>query len=127
MSTGTRPSDGLGEVRAAFHSDDPTLSPSERETTFRFARSEDRVNFYTEEAGVGRRLVSHPASEVEAVTIREGDARPSRPPEEVDEDDHVVAVRGTLPIGALLVRTHPRQADGHAEIVSDRVFEEGEQ
>ena len=63
MSTDTAPREDLGTVRDAFYSPDPDLSPSERETVFRFSREEDRVSFYTEEAGVGRRLAAHPASD----------------------------------------------------------------
>ena len=127
MSTDTAPREDLGTVRDAFYSPDPDLSPSERETVFRFSREEDRVSFYTEEAGVGRRLAAHPASDVEAVTVREGDDRPSRRPEAIDEDDHVVGLRGTLPIGALLIQTYARDTSAHAEIVPDTVYYGGEQ
>jgi hypothetical protein len=109
----------------AFARGDPKLAPEEKETTFGFARDEDRVRFFTAEAGVGRRLLSHPATVLDEVVV-EGDAfkRPARDPAEVSADDHVVGVRGTLPVGALQVKSRPRQSDQHSAIVSDRVLDE---
>jgi len=108
----------------AFDADDPRLSPEEKETTLRFARDEDVAHFYTAEAGVGRRLIAHPEAVLDGVVVADGDARPTKPPAEVRPTEHVVGVRGTLPVGALLVKSRLRQTDRHAEIISDRVLEE---
>jgi hypothetical protein len=111
-------------LRSAFDRDDPTLSPAEKETTFRFARDEDRVTFYTTEAGVGRRLIAHPEAVLDGVVVRDGDARPTLPPEEVTAGEHVVGVGGTLPIGAFSIKSEPRKSDRHAPIVSERVLDD---
>jgi hypothetical protein len=113
-------------LRSAFDRDDPALSPAEKETTFRFARDEDRVAFYTTEAGLGRRLIAHPESVLDGVVVRDGDARPTLPPEEVGEGEHVVGVVGTLPVGAFSIKSGSRKSDEHATIVSGRVLDEDE-
>lgn len=114
-------------LRGAFDAGDPELRPEERETVIRFARDQHRLRFFTAERGIGRRLIAHGHATVEEVVVREGAARPARPPEAVDEDDHVVGVRGTLPIGVLSIRGEPRSDPGHAEVVTDRVLEEVDQ
>ena len=109
----------------AFDRDDPKLTPTEKETTFRFARDQKRVRFFTAEAGVGRRLLSHPATVLDEVVVK-GDERSRHPrdPADVTDGEEVVAVRGTLPVGAFQVKSRPRQSDQHAAIVSDRVLNE---
>jgi hypothetical protein len=113
-------------LRAAFDASDPDLLPQERETLFRFARDQDRLRFFTSEPGIGRRLIAHGHASVEEVVVREGGARPARPTEAVDKADHVVGVRGTLPIGALSISGDPRRSDQHAAVVSDAVLREGD-
>jgi len=117
-------SDDRRRAVAAFEHEDPELTPAERETLFRFSRADDRVEFYTAERGVGRRLLAHPAASIGEVTLRRGDRRrPAVPLEEVEEGDEVVAVRGALPIEALKVHHKTRTDGGHAAIVSDRVLQ----
>ncbi|WP_206662518.1 hypothetical protein [Halorubrum sp. BOL3-1] len=109
----------------AFDADDPKLAPEEKETTFGVARDEDRVRFFTAEAGVGRRLLAHPAAVLDEVVVEgDGRGRPARDPAEVSEGEHVVGVRGTLPVGALQIKSRPRKSDQHAAIVSERVLDE---
>jgi len=108
----------------AFDRDDPELRPEEKETTLRFARDEDVAAFYTAEAGVGRRLIAHPETVLDGVVIKDGRARPTKAPEEVERGEDVVGVRGTIPVGALSVKSTSRKSDSHASIVSDRVLEE---
>lgn len=112
------------EVVEAFHADDPDLASAEKETVFRFARDQDTISFYTAEAAIGRRLLAHPESEIDGVTIVDGDARPEVDLEDVEEDDHVVGVRGQLPIGALIIKSDSRKSDSHAAVVSERTLDE---
>ena len=112
------------DVIDAFQYDDPELTPAEKETHFRFARDEDVIHFFAAEAGIGRRLVAHPESVVEEVVVEDGGARPAYDPEVLNGDEAVVAVRGVLPVGALSVKSSSRVSDTHADIVSDRVFQE---
>jgi len=114
-------------VREAAGRDDPDLHPFEKETTFRFSSPDERVEFYTTEASLIRRLVAHPESEIESVTVREGDLRPTRDLDEVAEDDHVVGLRGSLPIGVLLIKHAPRESAGHANVVTPQVFTEDDE
>lgn len=111
----------------AFRREDPRLTPAEKETTLRFARDQDRVAVYTAERGVGRRLLAHPEASIGAVTVIEGDrAPPAVALDELDTRDPrpAVAVRGTLPIGALTVSRDPREVDNHAEVITRSVLEE---
>ena len=111
-------------VLDAFSHDDPDLAPEEKETTFRFARDEDEITFFTAEAGIGRRLIAHPETVLDEVILQDNQARPSVDPAEVSAEDSIVGVRGRLPIGVLLIRASPRSASHHAAIVTERVFEE---
>lgn len=111
----------------AFGRDDPRLSPAEKETSIRFARDEDRVAIFTAEAGIGRRLLAHPAATIDALIVIDGRrARPAIALDELDTEHPrpVVGVRGELPIGALVIRRDPRKDSSHAEIVTRRVLEE---
>lgn len=129
MTAATTPAadpDVAETVAAAFERDDPELTPAEKETTFRFARDQDRVRFHTDEHGIGRRLAAHPHSRIETAVIRNGPRRVRVGPESVDRDDSVVAVAGTIPVGALVIRGSPRRSTQHAEIVTDRVLGEGQ-
>jgi hypothetical protein len=117
----------LEVLLAAFEREDPALAPVEKETSLRFARDQDRARFFTAEAGVGRRLLAHKHTQVEEVVVREGAARVGDAPDSVDEDDQVVGVRGTLPIGTLSIRRDPRQNDQHAAVVTKRVLREADE
>lgn len=111
---------------AAFDHEDPELTPAERETLFRFSRADGRVEFYTAERGIGRRLLAHPAASIGEVTLHRGDRRrPAVPLEEVEEGDEVVAVRGTLPVAALKIHHKPRTGSSHAEVVTENVLDGG--
>jgi hypothetical protein len=126
MST-TEPTRGSVEaVREAAGRDDPDLNPFEKETVFRFSSPDDRVEFYSAEASLIRRLVAHPESDIESVTVREDDRRLDRDLDEVTTDDHVVGVRGSLPVGVLLIKHAPRESGGHANVVTPQVFAEEE-
>jgi hypothetical protein len=104
--------------------EDPGLTPQEKETTIRFAKDEERATVFTAEAGLTRRLLAHPETDTVGVVVADGDAR-----REVDTDDvrgrSVVACRVRLPVGALTVSLHARDAAGHAEVVTDRALYAG--
>lgn len=114
------------EIVAAWEREDPELSPQEKETTIRFAKDEDRATVFTAEAGLGRRVVAHPESTVEEVTVLADDSIRQRAPEEMVDGDEPVAVRCHLPVGALSVRASSRKNPQHAEVVSGRVLDEVE-
>jgi hypothetical protein len=104
--------------------EDPNLTPAEKETTIRFAKDEERATVYSAEAGLTRRLLAHPETDTVGVVVADGDAR-----REVDTDDvrgrSVVGCRVRLPVGALTVSLHARDASGHAEVVTDRALYAG--
>lgn len=106
-----------------FDSADPDLEPAEKETNFHFCADTDRVRFFTAEPGVGRRLLAHPAAEVDALVLADGNSRPAVTLQTLQEADNVVGVRGWLPISAVGIMAVPRETSQHAEIVSQRVFE----
>lgn len=106
----------------AFDAADPDLTPAEKETVFRFAKPDARVRFFTAERGIGSRLLRHPLAEIGGVTVVDGDGRPEKAPTEVEPTDHVVGVRGSIPVSALAIITSPRKTEQHADIVSERVL-----
>lgn len=106
--------------------EDPALAPAEKETNINFAKDEDTVHVYTEEAGIGRRLLAHPSATVEGVTVLDGGVRPPADIDEVGGRD-IVAVRARVPVGALKIRLNTRESDQHAEVVSERVLYAGEE
>jgi len=109
----------------AFTTEDPRLSPAEKETIFRFSKDRDRFVFDTTEAGLGRRLIAHPAVEIDRVTVRRRDGlRDGVDPRDVTEEDDIVGVRGSLPLGVLRIGSTAREASGHAHVVTHRVLEE---
>ena len=106
--------------------EDPELTPQEKETTLRFTKDEDTVHVYTEEAGIGRRLLAHPSARIEGVTVVDNDVRPTVSVDEVNGRD-IVAVRGSLPVGGLKVRRTSRETDEHAPVVSEHVLSPAEE
>ena len=112
----------------AWNHEDPDLLPCEKETTIRFAKDEDLATIHTDEPGIGRRLIAHPESTISELTVRingEGSRRHVAP-EDVRPDDAVVGLRCKLPVGALSVKHAPRKSNQHANVVSNKVFEEVE-
>jgi hypothetical protein len=106
--------------------EDTDITPEEKETTLRLGKVEDEATIYTAEAGISRRILAHPDIEILGLTVAEGDARREISVDEHDNED-IVGVRGSVPVGALSVRSSPRSSTGHADIVSDRVLGEVEQ
>lgn len=103
--------------------EDSGLTPGEKETSIGFAKPDDRARIFTAEAGLARRLLAHPASRVQTLNVLdEGGDRASTSPEDYD-GQAIVGVTVTLPIGALLVKRHPRSTDQHAAIGSKQVFD----
>ena len=111
----------LGAVR-----EDPRLTPTEKETTLRFAKPDDAVAVFSREAGLTRRLLAHPHVEVEGVTVAgDGPARRGVPPGDYSRGD-IVGVRACVPVSLLKVSKKPRERDQHAQIVSEAVLAEVE-
>lgn len=104
--------------------DDPRLSPEEKETTIRFAKDEDRATVHTDEAGIGRRLLAHPHTEVEEVTVLADDRVRRVTPDEVNDEHAPVGIRVSVPVGALSVRSSPRKSTQHSAVISNRVLNE---
>ena len=107
--------------------EDPRLTAAEKETTIRFARDEDRAKIFTAEAGIGRRLLAHPAASIDAVVVIDGDrARPAVALDELDTENPrpIVSVRGSIPVGTLLVRREKRTTGGHANVITETVLGE---
>ena len=110
----------------AWGHEDPELLPCEKETTIRFAKDEDVATIHTDEAGIGRRLLAHPHSTIEEVTIMADGVRRRVSPEEVPPDPRVVSLRCKLPVGALLIKRDVRSSGKHSKIVTKTVLQEVE-
>lgn len=125
MSSGAEATIDRPQLVEAFTSEDPRLTPAEKETLLRFSKDRNRFVFDTTEAGLGRRLLAHPEVEIDRVTIlREDGLRDAVDPRDVTEQDDIVGVRGTLPLGVLKIASTARKATGHAHVVTHRVLEE---
>ena len=101
---------------------DPSLTPGERETNFRFAQDRDHVDVFTAERGIMRRLLAHPEVDVDFLRVQGGDVGGTAVPLPEYEGGGVVGLKGTLPVGCLTISGTPRKSDGHADIVTDRVL-----
>jgi hypothetical protein len=105
--TTTDIADGTDDSTDYDVAEDSELLPEEKETILRLSKSEGRVNVFSEEASIMKRLLEHP----------EGDVEPDRV-----VDGTVMAVKGTIPVGTLSISRDGRQTEGHAEIVSNSVI-----
>jgi len=104
--------------------EDRRLEPVEKETLFRFDKTEDRISVYTEEGGLMRRLLQHPEFRLESLRVVTEESWG----EHVDPDDFdegsITGVDGWVPIGVLSLKTSSRSISQHAAIVPDRVLRE---
>jgi len=107
----------------AWDRGDPALESGEKETTIRWAKPDAEAVVHTDEAGVGRRVIVHPESTVEAVNVLRGETYERLAPEDVGEDDEVVGVTCRLPVAAVLIKSRARTNAQHAAAVSDAVLE----
>jgi hypothetical protein len=101
--------------------EDPALQPEEKETTFGLTKRHDYFRTFTAEAGLARRLLAHPAVEDKVLTVADGDGYRTLPLAKYDGGD-IVGLRARVPVGAVTVRSDPRQTTQHAAIVTDRVL-----
>jgi hypothetical protein len=113
MSTTATVADGL-KVR-----EDPDLIPLEKETSINFTKGDERADVFTSERGLTRRLLTHELFDTDAVLLKDGSTVDSVDSLRTNEDT-IVGVRGTIPIGALKVKATTRSdKSGHARVVSD--------
>jgi len=105
--------------------EDPDLLPVEKETTIRLPKDRDTIRVFTAEAGLMRRLLAHPHADVQTLNTLEDGTRQTASIDEYAAGT-IVGVVVDLPVGALQIKSSPRQTDQHAAIVSDRVFEGGD-
>lgn len=76
--------------------EDPELTPTEKETTIRFAKDEDRLTIHSEQTAVVRWLLDHPEFREQRRRVEGGT---------------VHAVTGRLPVGCLKLSGSSRQAN----------------
>lgn len=101
--------------------EDPDLAPVEKETNFGFAKCDEDVRVYTEEAGIARRLLKHPEFATVELRVNTDDAMGRRVSPDEWSGGSVTGVKGYLPIGALKVSARSRSTSGHASVVSKEV------
>ena len=100
--------------------EDSDLTPSEKETSINFTKSEDRARVFTSERGLMRRLLQHPLFEVDHL-VPESGAKVTDVQELDATDTQITGVKGTIPVGAVKLRTSTRSSSGHASVVSYNV------
>jgi hypothetical protein len=101
--------------------EDPDLTPAEKETSFGFAKCDDYVRVYTEEAGLTRRLLKHPKFAAIEIRVNTDDAWGLRVSPDEWSGGIVTGVKGFIPIGTLKVSARSRDKSGHATVVSQEV------
>lgn len=101
-----------------------------KETSFGWAKGDDRMKVQTAEPALMRRVLSHDDFELDRyATSRSGDKVGERVVEadEYEEQGHdqrkpVWWVQGTMSIGAIYISADPRKSTQHARIISDEVL-----
>lgn len=88
--------------------DNPGLLPEEKEVTIRLARDSERFHICSDVGSVTNRLLHHPDFEEKSRQVENG---------------NVVQVSGTLPVGALSIKSKPRESDNLGQIVSGGVLQ----
>lgn len=76
-------------------SDDPALTPEEKETLISFSRADDRATIHSEQAVVVKWLLRHPEYEEDNRRERDGT---------------IHATTGTLPVGCLKLQGNSRSS-----------------
>ena len=97
------PEESNVELKPENVSEDPSLSPMEKETTIRWAKDQDQAILHTDERGMMRGAIRHPRVQIESHNVRQGS---------------ITSVRATLPIGLLLLKGEPRNDPGHSRVFS---------
>ena len=100
-------------------------SASERETSIHFAYGDQIAEVYTAERTVAKHLLENGPFRADELTVLVDDTLRYRDPSE-HKGETIVAVKGTLPIGALSVKSDPRIDDYHSSIVSTYDPRDGE-
>lgn len=98
--------------------EDPQLKPIEKETSFRFAKCDDRVHVYSEEAGIIRRLMQHSEFEIKTFRITDEDVWGKRVEPHRFDGGTITGVEGYAPVGVLKFAARSRSTSGHAAVVS---------
>lgn len=98
--------------------EDPELTPDEKETSITFTKSDERACVYTEEAGLMRRLLHHPAFDAAELHVTTDDVWGKHVELHAFSGGTITGVRGYIPIGTLKVRSRSRSTSGHASVVS---------
>jgi len=82
-------------------SEDPDLTPKEKETIIRFANDEDRLHIHSEQAAVIRWLLAHPEYREDRRRVTNGQQH---------------ATTGTLPVGALSLKGQSRKSSRPSDV-----------
>jgi hypothetical protein len=109
--------------------EDPSLKPMEKETDIGWTKAgkptnaatefnQDVARVFTEERGVGRRLLQHPHVTVTEIRVNDsrGMARRIRP--DNFHGGKITAVYGYTPVGTVKVQNSCRSAPGHSLAIS---------
>lgn len=116
----------MSEVSLAEKVDrDPELSGSEKETTISMYGDSKRFEIYSAKPTIVKSLLKHDYFDMEWARVLEGDESSyyenRKDLEAVDGD--IVAVRGSLPVGTLTVKSKPRANNHQSSIVSTETID----
>lgn len=102
--------------------EDSSLEPVEKETTIYFSKVDDRASVYTEEAGLTRRLLSHPHFDIDSLRVNTDGAMGVHIGPNDFSGGSVTGVDGTLPIESLVFQTSLRETPQHSAVVPEGVL-----
>lgn len=120
-SAGTVPRDLLDAV-----AEDSGLTPDEKETSIGFTKRDDVARMFTAEAGLSRRLLAHPHTDVTSLDVVDGDGTREAVAPEGYTSGAIAGVLADVPVGLFQIKSSPRKNTQHAEIVTERVLKEVE-
>lgn len=97
---------------------DPKLNAAEKETTMSMYGNDKEFTVHSAKATVVKSLLKHDHFDPVEIRGLDGDEHARVGPSEADQLDTVYAVRGTLPVGCLTVKSKPRTNDHQSSIVN---------
>lgn len=103
-------------------SEDSDLIPEEKETAIHMAKDQSRITVFSAEGSIMKRLLAHPEFEIDHIRQTTSDGKVDIREDfegEFDGRRSTVAVKGSMPVGALFIKSKSRKSTGHANVVSD--------
>lgn len=103
-------------------SENSDLTAPEKETSINMTKPDDEISVFSSESSVMKRLLAHPAFEIGHVRQKTSDGSVKLDGDDLEAEFDgrraTVAVDGSMPVGALMIKSNVRGSAGHAKTVS---------